>query len=220
VNHATLAAYERWAPGYDAVPHNPLMRAEQHAMLAQWPTVAGRRALDLACGSGRYAKLLAETGAAVVTALDFSAGMLERVTGCSRVRASMMSLPFVDNAFDVIISGLAVGHASSIERWMSEAARVLDGNGVLLYSDFHPQAARVGLVRSFKDKNGVTCTVPHETYDVNTQIEAAADAGLVAENTTELRAGIEIAEPFTGSEEFYRQWSGLPLVLVVRARRS
>ena len=220
VNHSTLAAYERWAPSYEAVPHNPLMRAEQHAMLAQWPPVAGRRALDLACGSGRYATLLAETGAAAVTALDFSASMLQRVSGCSRVRASMMSLPFVDNAFDVIVSGLAVGHASSIERWMSEAARVLDSNGVLLYSDFHPQAARAGLERSFKDEDGATWTVPHNTYEVSTQVEVAAAAGLIVESTMELRAGTEIAEPFTGSEEFYRRWSGLPLVLIVRARRS
>ena len=220
VNHSTLEAYERWAPTYEAVPHNPLMRAEQQAMLAQWPPVAGRRALDLACGSGRYAKLLVETGAVPVTALDFSAGMLQRVTGCWRVRASMMSLPFIDNAFDVVVSGLAVGHASSIEGWMSEAARVLDSNGVLLYSDFHPQAARAGLVRSFKDETGATRTVPHNTYEVSAQVDVAARAGLVIESTTELRAGIEIAEPFTGSEEFYDRWQGLPLVLIVRARRT
>lgn len=219
-NHSTLAAYERWAPTYEAVPHNPLMRAEQHAMLAQWPQVAGRRALDLACGSGRYAQLLVESGAADVTALDLSAGMLQRVTGCWRVRASMMNLPFVNDAFDVVVSGLAVGHASSIERWMSEAARVLDSQGVLLYSDFHPQAARAGLVRSFKDESGATWTVPHNTYELGAQVEAAATAGLVIESTTELRAGIEIAESFTGSEDFYRRWQGLPLALIVRARRT
>ncbi len=33
----TLAAYERWAPLYPPTAHNPLMRAEQHAMLDHWP---------------------------------------------------------------------------------------------------------------------------------------------------------------------------------------
>jgi hypothetical protein len=35
-----------------------------------------------------------------------------------------------------------------------------------------------------------------------------------------LRAGIEVCEPFTGSESFYREWHGLPLVLIVRARKG
>lgn len=215
----TLEAYERWAPSYEPVPHNPLMRAEQCAMLKQWPHVSGGRALDLACGSGRYAKLLTWAGAATVIALDFSAGMLQRVSGGLKVRASMMSLPFVDQAFDVIVSGLAIGHASSIDRLMSECARVLDRRGILLYSDFHAQAAHAGLVRSFKDATGATCVIPHHAYDLDAQVEAATAAGMVIESTMELRAGIEIAEPFTGSEEFYRQWQGLPLALIVRARK-
>ena len=40
-------------------PRNPLMRAEQRLMLRHWPAVTGRRALDLACGSGRYSQPVA-----------------------------------------------------------------------------------------------------------------------------------------------------------------
>ena len=212
-------AYERWAPTYAPVPHNPLMSAEQRAMLAQWPESAGRRALDLACGSGRYATLLTESRAAQVTALDFSAAMLRQVANCQRVQASMMSLPFVSESFDTIVSGLAVGHASSVERWMHEVARVLARGGVLLYSDFHPDAARAGLERTFKDERGVKRTVPHNTFPVALQTTAAAQAGLVVDSVLELRAGLEVHEPFSGSESFYRQWQGLPLVLVVRASK-
>ncbi len=60
----SVDAYDRWAVSYPPWPHNPLMRAEQKAMLEQWPEVAGRRALDLACGSGRCAKLLAKVAQA------------------------------------------------------------------------------------------------------------------------------------------------------------
>jgi ubiquinone/menaquinone biosynthesis C-methylase UbiE len=217
--HSIREAYERWAPTYAPVPHNPLMSAEQQAMLAKWPELEGRRALDLACGTGRYATLMTESRATQVTALDFSAAMLRRVSNCHRVQASMMSLPFVSDAFDVIVSGLAIGHASSLERWMNEVARVLARGGVLLYSDFHPEAARAGLTRSFKDEQGDTCTVPHNSFPVPIQAAAAAQAGLMVESVRELRAGIEIHEPFPGSESFYRQWHGLPLVLVVRARK-
>jgi malonyl-CoA O-methyltransferase len=182
--------------------------------------VVGQRALDLACGSGRYATLLTESGAAQVTALDFSAAMLRRVANCHRVQASMMSLPFVNGAFDTVVSGLAIGHASSVERWMNEVARILAREGVLLYSDFHPEAARAGLTRSFKDEHGVTCTVPHNSFAVALQTAAATQAGLVVESVHELRAGMEVHEPFSGSESFYREWHGLPLVLIVRARKQ
>jgi len=76
----TLAAYERWAPLYPPVPHNPLMRAEQAAMLSYWPEVAGRRVLDLAAGTGRYSQLLADSHAAQVIAVDFCVPMLARLS--------------------------------------------------------------------------------------------------------------------------------------------
>jgi len=215
----TREAYERWAPLYPPVAHNPLMRAEQRAMVELWPDVAGRRVLDLACGTGRYSRLLAESGAADVVAVDFCAPMLEQVSTATRVRASMMQLPFVGTAFDVVISGLALGHATGVLAWMNEIARVLNKGGILLYSDFHAEAARAGLLRSFKDKSARTCTVPHHCYDLASQKEAAAAAGLTVEIVHEVRAGFELQETFSKSDEFYRRWHGLPLALIVRARK-
>jgi ubiquinone/menaquinone biosynthesis C-methylase UbiE len=215
----TLAAYERWAPLYPPVAHNPLMRAEQQAMLKLWPAVAGLRALDLACGTGRYARLLTEANAADVIALDFCLPMLMQVPNGARVCASMMQLPFADQSFDVVISGLALGHAPGVQSWMRETARVLRSGGTLLYSDFHPEAARAGLTRSFKDVDDQTQSVPHADYPVATQIAAAREAGLQIESVHEIRIGIELREPFAKSEEFYRRWDGQPIALVVKASK-
>jgi malonyl-CoA O-methyltransferase len=217
---STLTAYERWAPLYPPLAHNPLMRVEQQAMLAAWPNMAGRQVLDLACGSGRYSNLLLEAGAAPVVALDFCAPMLQQVTAVSRVRASMMYLPFQAAAFDAVVSGLAVGHATDIGQWMREVARVLRGAGTLVYSDFHSEAIRVGMTRSFKDAANETVTVPHQVYDLARQQEAMAAVGLTVETFSEVRVGIELTETFSGSEKLYREWHGLPLVLIVRARKS
>jgi ubiquinone/menaquinone biosynthesis C-methylase UbiE len=163
--------------------------------------------------------LLVESRADLVVALDFSQGMLERVPEGCRVRASMMRLPFASGAFGAVVSGLALGHATDLQSWMSEVARVLEPGGTLLYSDFHPEAARAGLTRSFKDERGKTFTLPHRCYDVPTQRHALAAAGLVIEAVRELRAGYELCEPFPGSADFYAQWHGLPLALVIRASR-
>jgi ubiquinone/menaquinone biosynthesis C-methylase UbiE len=215
----TLAAYAHWAPLYPPTAHNPLMRAEQHAMAGHWPPVAGKRALDLACGTGRYSRLLAEAKAAQVVAMDFCVPMLRQVSAAARVCGSMMQLPFAGQAFDVVISGLALGHAANVHAWMAEVARVLAADGTLLYSDFHPEAARAGLPRSFKDPSERTWTVPHHRYDLASQLEAAAAAGLTVDAMHEIRVGMELREPFSNSEDFYRRWHGLPIVVVVRARK-
>jgi malonyl-CoA O-methyltransferase len=215
----TLAAYERWAPLYPPTAHNPLMRAEQRTMVENWPAVAGRRALDLACGSGRYARLLAERGPAELLAMDFCVPMLRQVSVGTRVCASMMHIPFASGSFDVVISGLALGHASSVRDWMAEISRVLKPGGTLMYSDFHPDAARTGLTRSFSDAEHRTWTVPHRSYDLAAQADAAAAAGLTADLVREIRVGVELRERFEKSDDFYRRCDGLPIALVVRARK-
>jgi ubiquinone/menaquinone biosynthesis C-methylase UbiE len=182
--------------------------------------MTGRRVLDLACGSGRYSNLLLDANAAQVVALDFCAPMLQQVTAVGRVRASMMQLPFQAAVFDAIVSGLAVGHATDILQWMREVARVLRPAGTLVYSDFHSEAIRVGMTRSFKDAANVTVTVPHQVYDLARQRDAMAAVGLTVETFSEVRVGIELTESFSGSEKLYREWHGLPLVLIVRARKS
>lgn len=215
----TRAAYERWAPLYPPFPHNPLMRAEQAAMLGLWPDVRGRCVLDLACGSGRYSQLLVEHRAGQVVALDDCAPMLAQVSGADRVRGTMMSLPFASDTFDAVVCGLAIGHASDIASWMSEVARVLKKSGLLLYSDFHPAAARAGLPRSFKDQEDRQVTVPHSRHELADQLQSVAAANLNVEAVREVRAGMELNEAFKQSAEFYRRWHGLPLVLIVRARK-
>jgi ubiquinone/menaquinone biosynthesis C-methylase UbiE len=215
----TREAYDRWAPLYPPMAHNPLMRAEQLAMLEVWPNLHGKRALDLACGSGRYSRLLSESNAAEVIALDFCLPMLEQVAAVARVCGSMMQLPFQSAVFDTVVSGLAVGHATDIRQWMLEVARVLRPSGILLYSDFHSAAIRAGMRRSFKDADGVTWTVPHQVYELSLQQDAMDTAGLVVQTVKELRMGIELNEAFPGSEQAYRQWYGVPVVLIVRAQR-
>jgi ubiquinone/menaquinone biosynthesis C-methylase UbiE len=216
---STLQLYERWAQVYPPVAHNPLMRAEQQSMLQMCPDVAGSRVLDLACGSGRYSRLLLEAKAAHVVALDFCVPMLRQVSAASRICASMMHLPFQAAEFDCVVCGLALGHATDVRKWMVEVARVLRPGGTLLYSDFHPEAVRAGMTRSFKDEGDATWTVPHHAYEIDCQRDAAAAAGLEIETLSEVRMGLELKEAFRGSEQIYRDWHGLPVVLSVRARK-
>jgi ubiquinone/menaquinone biosynthesis C-methylase UbiE len=215
-----LEAYDHWAPCYPPQPHNPLMRAEQRAMLEQWPGVSGARALDLACGTGRYGSVLSATGAAEITSLDFSPEMLRRSGSPRRVRADMTRLPFASAVFDIVVSGLAVGHAADLQQWMNEVARVLAPGGSLLYSDFHADAAATGMTRSFVDDEQRRRSVSHFSHALKDHRRAARNAGLSIAAVRELRVGYELRESFPGSPLFYRRWHGLPVVLVIRARKG
>lgn len=215
-----MQAYDAWAERYPPLPHNPLMRAEQAALLRLCPPAQGLRVLDLACGTGRYGLLLAEQGAAGVIGVDLSEGMLQRSPLPLRVRADMTGLPFAPCRFDLIVSGLAVGHAPSLDAWMQEAVRVLAPGGCLIYSDFHPDAARAGMTRSFKDAQGRRHELAHQRYDLADHARAAARAGLSLEAHAEVHVGRELCEPFDGSETFYRQWPGLAVVLVLRLGKA
>lgn len=212
----TLQLYDRWAESYPPVPHNPLMRAEQEAMQRLWPVMSGRRVLDLACGSGRYARLLAAAGAATVFALDQSWQMLRQVRGATAVRGSMIRLPFGSGSFDAVVCGLAVGHAPDLEAWMREVAQVLAPGGVLVYSDFHPQAAAAGHARRFRDSAGGIHSVPHRRHAIEAHRRAAAAAGMTVAALAEVRVGIELCEEFPGSAAFYRRWHGMPVVVALR----
>jgi SAM-dependent methyltransferase len=216
---ATREAYGRWAPLYPPEPHNPLMRAEQATMLEHCPAAAGRLVLDLGCGTGRYARILAERGAADVVAMDFCMPMLGRVRGAHRVCGGMLQLPFAADSFDIVISGLAVGHAPDLAVWARETARVLRTGGSLLYSDFHPDAARMRLTRSFFDEQRRSWTVPHFRHGLRSQLSALRAAGLKVTAACSVRVGHELREPFENSAAFYARWDGLALVLVVRAEK-
>jgi malonyl-CoA O-methyltransferase len=218
--NTTLEAYERWAPHYPSEPHNPLMLAEQRGLLALLPPLGGRHVLDLACGTGRYARLAAQRGAGEIVAADFSPAMLGRVEGAFRVRAGLGQLPFRSCSFDCVISGLALGHAADLGLCFSEIARVLRADGTLLYSDFHDDAWRAGLTRSFKDAQGNGVTLPRDGHPPAQHRAALLAAGFEVEQMRELRVGIEFTESFANSADFHQRYHGVPLVLIVRARKK
>jgi SAM-dependent methyltransferase len=216
---STLEAYERWAPRYAPVPHNPLMAAEQREMLARLPPLTGKTALDLACGSGRYMRLLEQGGTQRVVGMDFSMGMLARATG-TLVRGDLISLPFASGAFDVVVSGLALGHAADLARCARECARVLAAGGLFIYSDFHPEGVRAGLKRAFRDSGGMRCELPNGEYRISQHLGALDAAGFTEVELTEIRAGIEFNDSFPGADEFFRAWLGTPLFFIVHARKA
>jgi malonyl-CoA O-methyltransferase len=173
--------YRLWAERYPPLPHNALMELEQQAMLELLPDAGGRLCLDVATGSGRYCLLLQQRGARRVLGVDFSGAMLAQARRHGLgwlLCASLSRLPLAGGRFDVVTCGLALGHTADLPGALLELARVLRPGGAVVYSDFHPAAARAGLQRTFRDPQGKLWALEHHAHDLSAHAAAAAAAGL------------------------------------------
>jgi malonyl-CoA O-methyltransferase len=152
------AAYALWAPDYPAHAHNPVMQAEERAMLELMPaTLQGMTVLDAGCGSGRYLRHALQRGATSVTGVDLSAAMLRRaapdpVSGAPLpvAQGRLTALPLADAAVDLTVCGLVIGHLEALGPALAELRRVTRPGGSLLLSDFHPIGPALGWMRDFK----------------------------------------------------------------------
>lgn len=108
------------------------------AILGALGPLDGRRVLDLGCGKGRFAGILAARGARVV-GLDVSAAMLAGADGSSlhRVQGSARRLPFAPASFDAAVAVEVFEHLdpAALDATLAEAARVLRPGGILVIVD-------------------------------------------------------------------------------------
>ena len=146
------ALFDRIAPVYDQL--NNWLSLGQHRiwklMAVKWSNPSpGDVGLDLCCGSGDLAQMLARqvgvTGQ--VTGVDFSAEQLaiarQRASvqfprlPLSWVEADALNLPFDDSYFDCATMGYGLRNVTDIPRCLQELHRVLKPGAKAAILDFH-----------------------------------------------------------------------------------
>ena len=127
--------FDRIAGVYDAM--NSVMTAGLHH---RWRERAadlarvgpGKRALDVATGTGDLAIALARRGTDVVGS-DFSEGMLERARAKDAAvrweQANALALPYPDDSFDAATVGFGARNFSDLRQGLSEMTRVVRPGG-------------------------------------------------------------------------------------------
>ncbi len=208
---SSLEAYAHWAANYPPAAHNALMRAEEVAVRALLPPLAGRFVLDLACGTGRWGVAAQELGAARVIGFDRSPEMLERCALAERALAALDRLPLPAGYIDVVLCGLALGHVADPGPALAEIGRILRPGGAAILSDFHPVLALSGAQRTFTDASGQTFAVEHHVHWAGDYLRAAQAAGL---RLTGLEEPELLAADAAGAPS-----AGLPVALVLRFER-
>jgi SAM-dependent methyltransferase len=134
---------------------NPTWQRHVAAYALAEPELGPGRVLDLGCGVGHSFHLLAPRD---TVGLDIDAGALagqQRPT----VVADMRAVPFADGSFMSVLSVQALEHVPDPERILSEAARLLEPDGVAV----------------FVTPNRLTLGRPDEIIDPYHHVEFAAD---------------------------------------------
>jgi ubiquinone/menaquinone biosynthesis C-methylase UbiE len=120
---------------------------QQRAMLEEYlrdlPLPPGARALEIGCGTGAVARVLAgRPQAGEVTGIDPSPVFIERARrlAAGRPKLSFLvgdgrDLPFGDGRFDLVVCHTVLSHVPGPERVLAEAARVVAGGGWLAAFD-------------------------------------------------------------------------------------
>ncbi len=226
-------AYARWAPTYPPHAHNPVMQAEERALLSLFPSdVRGCRVVDAGCGSGRYLLHALRRGARHLVGADFSPEMLERarselaVTAATHgsgeraaqvdlIRASVESLPLRDRCADLTVCGLTIGHLPALEPALAELERITRMDGRILCSDFHPLAHERGWRREFS-AGGQRYAVRHTPHYVDHWRRACAGLGL---RITQLLEPSVDARDITPGIRFDPEALEVPVVIVLELSR-
>lgn len=128
------------APKYDFIT-----RLFSYGMDQRWKRLAVRRAmlparanvLDLACGTGDFAKLVTrQSPEAHVIAADLTDRMLRLSKLRETVCTDAASLPFANGSFDAVFIGYGLRNFPRLGATIEEVLRVLRPGGVLVSLDF------------------------------------------------------------------------------------
>jgi len=138
---------EKFFAAYAGMPRS----TEGLAAAGEWsqlkplfPPLQGKSVLDLGCGYGWHCRFAAEQGAAQVLGLDLSRKMIgeaqkrgagDRIT--YRV-CGIEEYEYPQEAWDCVISNLALHYIADIGRIFQKVRRTLKPNGVFLFNIEHP----------------------------------------------------------------------------------
>jgi ubiquinone/menaquinone biosynthesis C-methylase UbiE len=101
----------------------------------------GKRALDVGCGKGRFARVLAERyPRASMVGFDLAEAMLRHVPAAvSACAGSMTALPFPSGVFDCVYATESLEHAVEIDLAVAEICRVVRPGGRIVIIDKNAQ---------------------------------------------------------------------------------
>ena len=217
-----VEGYDKWAPTYDD-QHNPLITLEESITLDFVGDVKNEKVLDIGCGTGRYCELLAKRGAKVV-GLDPSSRMLDyaekKITSEIKFELRLGGIEeaeFLTNHFNVVLSALTLGHIPELGPVIRKIGRILKSRGRLIVSDIHPYWPISGHdYAEFFDSSGQEYRIPEYAHLLDEYWYLLKRFKFGIEDVREPKIDDKLIESFPELKE----WKGIPLALILKARKE
>jgi ubiquinone/menaquinone biosynthesis C-methylase UbiE len=175
----TVAGYRRWSATYDRP--NSAFDIDEPVVEEIVSSLPVGVALDAACGTGRYAGLLAGRGHRVI-GVDSSPDMLARahvrVPQAEFLLGDLHRLPVADAEVDLVVCGLALTHIPTLEPVLAEFARVLRPGGHLVIADVHPERVAQGAIPPVRSAGGRPGRLSSHRHSIGDYLRAALPVGL------------------------------------------
>ncbi len=170
--------YDLWAPAYDGFD-NPMIALASRAIDAAALPVSGKRFLDIGCGTGRNLAWALGKGAAQVTGLDGSPGMLAQAREKLGPDATLIERDLSGDwglaaAYDIACISLVLEHFPQVAPLIARAAAAIVPGGTLFVAEMHADLARGGTGAHF-EKDGKRHALPSFGHD-RAEFEAALKA--------------------------------------------
>lgn len=132
--------FDSTAKMYDESNDGKFVRCMYPEIVRQALAAPGKRILDIGCGNGNVIRLLLKERQGDYYGVDLSAVMIEeaekRLPDNVVLRsADVISLPFDDDFFDILICNASFHHYEEPEKAVAEMNRVLKPGGALILGD-------------------------------------------------------------------------------------
>lgn len=177
---AVRDGYAEWAPSYEATVLD-LMDKRLLAGLRSVAWANTRRAVDLACGTGRIGAWLKSAGVRRLDGIDFAEPMLAqaRAKGVYEHLAlgDLAASGFAAGAYDLVTMSLADEHLARLQPLYREAARLAAADGRFVLVGYHPHFLMLGVITHFNRAPGQPIAIESHVHLTSDHVAAAHAAG-------------------------------------------
>lgn len=181
-NYRTVSVtegYGEWAATYED-PVLELLDLRLLERLASVPWASVQRAADLACGTGRIGRWLAETGIAAIDGVDLTPEMLDRAREkdvySSLTLADVGSTELAADAYDLVTAVLVDEHLAELGPLYREAARISRPGGWFVLVGYHPFFLLNGIPTHFDSASGESLAIECYVHLLSDHVRAALGA--------------------------------------------
>ncbi len=174
------AGYAEWVGTYEDTVHDEMdLGLLRRVRAVSWPGVDG--AADLACGTGRTGRWLAEQGVSRIDGLDLTpemlAGARERAVYDTLVVADMRATPLPGDRYDLAVEVLACEHIPDLVPLYREAARIVRPGGHFIVVGYHPHFLLNGIPTHFNRADGDPVAIEVYVHLLSDHVKAAMAEG-------------------------------------------